>query len=1171
MRVERLDLFAYGHYAGETLDLSSPGRGVTVVFGPNEAGKSTARRALIASLFGFERDPPDAYRHGRHGLRLGVVLRAADGSTLSFERQGVSRIVDDHGHPVDRQVIDAFSAGLRRDVYERLFSFGHDELRTGSESLVDADGEIGRLVFGAGLGSGSVSDVLARLDKRAAALFLERGRAQQIPKALDAYRGGMRKAKEARVRAREWDTLRRDVDDATAHRRAVQAEFERARREQERLQRIQATRPLLSRRSQVREERASLGVVPDEAWARRAAEAMAEYRTRRSALDHAVATQRHLAGQVEAIDIPGMVLERAARVDTLVKGIGRYEKDTADLPKRRAEVQTAADDRDRQLRALGRAVDDGSIVAEVDLVAVEALLRRYAEVMAQGNTAGEELAKARELVVAAQSRLASLPVPPDVAGLERVLRLARPVLGVAAELGGRRVRLQATDAELTARSGRLGLAGLSREAVEALPVPSPAAIDLERDRRESLRFQQAQIDGDRERIVTAERSVEEEIGRLGVDVPDPTRLQATRSHRDEGWRLVRRKLDGIAVDTEWSGDLPLADAYEAAVLDADTAADDRYLHADGVAKLAHLRERMVELGDERHALDVRARALASGDDAARRQWAQRWESAGVEARAPEEMMGWLRDQQSLVSDIAGWRRERAAWESAAQDVERQVVAVGAALAAVGAESCSGELDLLVAHAEAFVDDAVASGRARAATETELRLAEDALPARKGAVERHAQELRQFREAWAVGVRPLSLDPAADPESAATAIAAHRRLAEARQTLAALAHRIAGIEEDRRKFTEEVRDVAAGILELDPGANPLDVVPELQHRVSVARSAADRRDLLAAQLHDATEAVDVATRELEEPRRALRALRAEAGMAPSDGEPDAGMDTLVQRASAAAALDRKLAEIVADLLGQGGGLDITQIEVDSAAASDALDGEIEALATSVTAHTERLQAATAILTDAQRALEAVTDATTAADLEQDAQAELALAAELVSEYSRTALAADVLRRTIAEYGERHRGPLLDRAAELFRSLTEGAFTGLVPDTDGDRQVLVAKRRGGELCTTATLSDGTRDQLYLALRLAGIEHQLGVVAVAPPVVLDDILVHFDDARAAAAMRSLGELGQLAQVLLFTHHERIAEIAQRELDGEAVAVVRLGGRAHDQAPIPVGECVP
>ena len=54
---------------------------------------------------------------------------------------------------------------------------------------------------------------------------------------------------------------------------------------------------------------------------------------------------------------------------------------------------------------------------------------------------------------------------------------------------------------------------------------------------------------------------------------------------------------------------------------------------------------------------------------------------------------------------------------------------------------------------------------------------------------------------------------------------------------------------------------------------------------------------------------------------------------------------------------------------------------------------------------------------------------------------------------------------------------------------------------------------------------------------------------PLVVDDVLIHFDDARARAALAVLGELAASTQVLLFTHHARHVELAR-----EAVADGRL-----------------
>jgi uncharacterized protein YhaN len=94
----------------------------------------------------------------------------------------------------------------------------------------------------------------------------------------------------------------------------------------------------------------------------------------------------------------------------------------------------------------------------------------------------------------------------------------------------------------------------------------------------------------------------------------------------------------------------------------------------------------------------------------------------------------------------------------------------------------------------------------------------------------------------------------------------------------------------------------------------------------------------------------------------------------------------------------------------------------------------------------------------------------------------------------------------------------------------------------------------------LSEGTRDQLYLALRLAAVEAH---AAVAPslPFIGDDILQTFDDDRALAAMRVLGEISQRVQVILLTHHRHVLDLAAR-LPADTVHICRLGATAPQAA---------
>lgn len=87
----------------------------------------------------------------------------------------------------------------------------------------------------------------------------------------------------------------------------------------------------------------------------------------------------------------------------------------------------------------------------------------------------------------------------------------------------------------------------------------------------------------------------------------------------------------------------------------------------------------------------------------------------------------------------------------------------------------------------------------------------------------------------------------------------------------------------------------------------------------------------------------------------------------------------------------------------------------------------------------------------------------------------------------------------------------------------------------------------------MSDGTRDQLYLALRLAVIERHLEA-GQRLPLVVDDLLLHFDDERARQALVVLAELGCRTQVLFFTHHRHLVELARQALPASAYAVQEL-----------------
>jgi uncharacterized protein YhaN len=160
-----------------------------------------------------------------------------------------------------------------------------------------------------------------------------------------------------------------------------------------------------------------------------------------------------------------------------------------------------------------------------------------------------------------------------------------------------------------------------------------------------------------------------------------------------------------------------------------------------------------------------------------------------------------------------------------------------------------------------------------------------------------------------------------------------------------------------------------------------------------------------------------------------------------------------------------------------------------------------------------------------------------------------------------LAYVLLQQEIERYREENQGPVLRSASELFARLTLGAYSALRVGFDAkDQQILLCVNKEGRQVETHRLSDGARDQLYLALRVASLERYLEK-HTAVPLVLDDILVHFDDARAGAALEVLGELSTRVQILFFTHHHRMVELARARLAPEVLCVHEL---ATNSAPL-------
>ncbi len=183
-------------------------------------------------------------------------------------------------------------------------------------------------------------------------------------------------------------------------------------------------------------------------------------------------------------------------------------------------------------------------------------------------------------------------------------------------------------------------------------------------------------------------------------------------------------------------------------------------------------------------------------------------------------------------------------------------------------------------------------------------------------------------------------------------------------------------------------------------------------------------------------------------------------------------------------------------------------------------------------------------DAARELDETSASAEIALLDQTRERLCTALTEAMSEWWSLTIAKSLVSATLERY-ERERQPLVvQRASELFSTVTAGAYTRIVTN-GGAAQRAASRERAIEVIDDAgrrfeatALSAGTIEQLYLCLRLA-LAETFADQSVSLPFVMDDVLVNFDPQRARAIATAIASAAERHQVFLLTCHPHIVKL--------------------------------
>lgn len=1154
MRLKRLDLTRYGKFTDHHIDFGERVEGqpdLHIVYGPNEAGKSTALAGFLDLLFGIEIRSRFNFIHPYPTMRIGGTLELASvPQELVRIKRPQNSLLDARDRPISDGIFLGELGGIDRESYRTMFSLDDATLEAGGESILSSKGDLGQLLFSASAGLADLSKGLVDLKTEAEGFYKYRARSGELPE-LKARLAEL-KAERERV-----DTLASDhaqlieardraaiqYQDAIGGRGKIQARIDEIQRHLNALPRLADLRTL-------RQRIAPLADLPEapRGWAEQLPQLEKdeiELGIRAQGLTEEIA---ELSGQLDAIVVDEAALRLTDKVERLADLRARHVTAEKDIPERRLQLREAELAMSTILGRIERTgeTDPHRLLLGASVVgALRALIETRSGIEAALKSATDELSEARRRVDESQARLreAGGDIKQEQGRQTRMSALAATIAAARADdhMARRRLAQRARDAALITLADRMReLRPWDGEIEELVDLPAPDAQEIERWTLATAETQK-RIDhhaGEVERLTTEQIRLAAELDALSgisglVSDQEAARIRAIR---EQAWAEHRGKLD-----------LASADGFEAALRRDDIVTNGRLGHMADVARLHQTSQALAVVKAERdRAIELRGAATMA------MQGLRRELEAAVTVTCPA-----LSDNMSL-SGFEGWlgRRDTAlearalvrAAENDLREAEADAVAMQdrlvAALVAVDLpQAAEARFETLVVAGQGTIDREVELKALRATVEERQR----DLANREREAEKAAEVDRDWKTSWVIACAGCWLREGGIVPTLATVreiLAATTELGPVLEKKASLVDRIGKMEKDQTAFRQE-SEALANALGIAAGAGDvLDLVQAIGARVQQAQAERARRATATQNL----EAGRTRQRKLSETLavhdRRKTEMTAFFGVA-TLAEVSGTLSAIEKRSEWTGQAEAAEREILAAL--RLPTINEAETALDRADQA-ALEAELVELKARFDDQDQRSRDMFSVHSKALDRLEAVGGDGTVARIEEEKRTLLLDIEDRALRYLRLKLGAAAADQALRAYRDRHRSSMMARAAEAFATISRGAYTGLAAQPEKDGEILIALAAGGGSKEAAELSKGTRFQLYLALRVAGY-YEFVASRQPVPFIADDIMETFDDFRAEEAFRLFGEMAKVGQVIYLTHHPHLCEIARRVCPGARV----------------------
>ncbi|MFT7440208.1 MAG: hypothetical protein ACI83E_001701, partial [Sulfitobacter sp.] len=419
MRLRQLDLDAFGHFTDRKIDFGEAPAGGSdfhIVFGPNEAGKTTLMEGYLRLLFGFPKNDPYAFKHQRANLRVGGVVEI-DGTAHSFTRlsKREPNLLDAQGQVTPDTVLTNALRDLSVDEYRKLLCLDDETIEAGGEEITKSKGDIGKLLFSAAAGISDLSQVLEDVNARSLEIYRKGGTKSEFAALKAELAEVNQQIKDQDVSASAYRALRSDLENAQTLEAGLRREENDLALRKLELEKLLKAHPLAAQLRELEAQLKPIGHYPTALDID--PEQLLDLMTKRVALTAAYDQAGHeieaIAAQRGGVVVDPNALDAADQLGALEELKSRAQTGLLDLPRRQAEL----DHEQAELRAqlsgtlLPTTGDLGRyVLGEADLATLERLKEELTD-------ADKAFATARQEAQNAQAKLQEAMRQVEEAGL----------------------------------------------------------------------------------------------------------------------------------------------------------------------------------------------------------------------------------------------------------------------------------------------------------------------------------------------------------------------------------------------------------------------------------------------------------------------------------------------------------------------------------------------------------------------------------------------------------------------------------------------------------------------------------------------------------------------------------------------------------------------------------